>query len=254
MKSIKRYVKGFYMALGMFCSIPMPTRLWDDECADLMLPCFPLIGGLIGVLWFGMAKAVIFSGIHSMLVSAVLALAPFLLTGFLHLDGYMDTSDAVLSRRPLEEKLRILKDPHTGAFAVIMLSILFIFQFAAAYAAIEKGSNLELLVFIPVISRCCASMLLLCLKTMPQSGYANFMKNKTGIRHKIFTVFIAVCAIASSGLLAGACGFIIAAAIALGSVFAMAYAYKELGGVSGDLAGFSLVTGELCGLIALAIL
>ena len=33
----------------------------------------------------------------------------------------------------------------------------------------------------------------------------------------------------------------------------MAYARKEFKGVSGDLTGFSLVVGELCGLLALAV-
>ena len=38
-----------------------------------------------------------------------------------------------------------------------------------------------------------------------------------------------------------------------GYALAMAWAYRTMQGVSGDLAGFSLCTGELCGLIALAI-
>ncbi len=39
------------------------------------------------------------------------------LTGFLHLDGLLDLADALLGARPREERLRILKDPHLGAFA-----------------------------------------------------------------------------------------------------------------------------------------
>jgi cobalamin synthase len=33
----------------------------------------------------------------------------------------------------------------------------------------------------------------------------------------------------------------------------MAWAYKDLKGVSGDVAGFALVIGELCGLFAMAV-
>lgn len=239
------------MSLGMFWAVPLPVNLWDDSCMNLMLPCFPLVGGLIGVLWWGLAELIALIGIHTVLGAAVLTLFPFFITGFLHLDGYMDTSDAVLSRRPLEDKLRILKDPHTGAFAVIMLAVLFVLQFAAVYVIAENGKYLVMMTVIAVMSRCCSSMALLCLKAMPQSGYANMFKQNTGIAHKIFTIIIAVSAITLAYFLAGLCGIIVMTAVVIGYIGAMTYTYKEFKGVSGDLAGFALVVSELCGLIAL---
>jgi len=221
---------------------------------NLMLACFPLIGGIIGALWWGFAELLIFSGIHIILVSAVLAVFPLFITGFLHLDGYMDTNDAVLSRRPLEDKLRILKDPHTGAFAVIMIAVLFILQLAAIYAVIENAKYFMLLIIMPVVSRCASALSILCLKPMPQSGYANMFKQNTGILHKIFLIFIALAAVALSFLIAGIFGLIIVASIILGFIGAMAYAYKDFKGISGDLTGYALVISELCGLVALAVI
>ena len=244
------------MCLGMFCAIPLPYQLWDDKCMNLMMPCFPLVGGLVGALWWGIAELLVFCGIHIVLSAAVLAVFPFFVTGFLHLDGYMDTSDAVLSRRPLEERLRILKDPHTGAFSVIMLAVLFVFQFAALYAILENGETgkyIVLLFLISIISRCGAGLSILCLKPMTQSGYANMFKQNTGISHKIFLFVLALFAIALSFVFAHVCGLIVSGAVILGFVFALAYAYNNLKGISGDLAGYALVIGELCGLFALAI-
>ena len=43
----------------------------------------------------------------------------------IHLDGYADTIDAISSYGDREKKLQILKDPHTGAFAVIGLCVYF---------------------------------------------------------------------------------------------------------------------------------
>ena len=43
-----------------------------------------------------------------------------LVTGGIHMDGYMDTMDALHSYGNREKKLEILKDSHIGAFAVIM--------------------------------------------------------------------------------------------------------------------------------------
>jgi adenosylcobinamide-GDP ribazoletransferase len=242
------------MSFGMFCAIPLPFHLWDETCVNLVLPFFPVVGGIIGVLWWGVAVAFNLSGLHILLAAAVVALLPFLATGFLHLDGYMDTSDAVLSSRPIEDKMRILKDPHTGAFAVIMLAVLFVLQFSSAFVFMEKGKNISLLIILPVISRCCSALSVLCLKPMEQSSYAKMFRQNTGISHKIFVIIIAITGIVFSFFLSGIHGLIVVGSVILGFTAAMARAYTTLKGVSGDLAGFALVIGELCGLAALAIL
>jgi adenosylcobinamide-GDP ribazoletransferase len=242
------------MSYGMFCAIPQPFHLWDETCVNLILPCFPLVGVLIGALWWGTAKILVLSGLHIVLASAVLALLPFFATGFLHLDGYMDTSDAVLSRRPMEDKLRIVKDPHTGAFSVIMLAVLFTLQFASVFVVIEKGKNPALLIIIPIISRCCSALSILCLKPMAQSAYANMFRQNTGMSHKVFIVFVAISSAALSCFFMGIPGLIVGVSAITGFTVAIVYAYKDLKGVSGDLAGFALVIGELCALAAMAII
>ena len=241
------------MSLGMFCAIPLPYHLWDDSCTNLMLSCFPIIGILLGAIWWGLAELLMLGAMHIAVVAAILTVTPFLLTGFLHLDGYMDTSDAVLSRRPLEDKLRILKDPHKGAFSVIMVSVLFILQFAAVYAVVDTGKTLLPLVFISVMSRCCASISLLSLNAMQQSGYANMFKKNTRVSHKVFVIALTVATAAASYLFAGRTGLVTVFSAVIGFIGAMAYSYKEFKGVSGDLTGFSLVISELCGLIALGV-
>ena len=115
---MKRTFKAFFMCLGMFSSIPCPYRPWDEDARSIMTACLPLVGAVIGVIWW-LASALAGIIAPAPLAAAVIAAMPFLLTGFMHLDGFMDTSDAVLSWRPLEDRLRILKDSHTGAFAVV---------------------------------------------------------------------------------------------------------------------------------------
>ena len=84
----------------------------------------------------------------------VLAAVPWLTTGFLHLDGYMDVCDAVLSRRDLATRQKILKDSHCGAFAVIALGLLFLAQWSVFFTA---GTVALLpLGMIPVATRACA--------------------------------------------------------------------------------------------------
>jgi adenosylcobinamide-GDP ribazoletransferase len=251
---MKRYLKGFYMALGMFWAVPLPFQIWDDTCMNLMMPCFPLVGALIGALWWGFAQLLTLFGVNLTLASGLTAVFPFLITGFLHLDGFMDTCDAVLSGRPLEDKLRILKDPHTGAFAVISAITLFVMWFASCYACAENPESLIMLLFISVTSRCCSAFAILSCKAMPQSGYANMFRAGMRISHKIFIAVTAAGAAALSFALAGVMGAVTVSAVILGYAAALAYAYRQFKGISGDLAGFSMVTGELCGLLACAVI
>ncbi|MCL2401151.1 MAG: adenosylcobinamide-GDP ribazoletransferase [Oscillospiraceae bacterium] len=251
---MKRFFKALYMSFGMFCAVPLPFKIWDDASTNLMLPMLPIVGGFVGVLWWGAARVLILTGMHIALASAIFMLIPFLATGFLHLDGYMDTSDAILSRRPLEDKLRILKDPNAGAFSVIMLVVLFIIQFAASFSVLENGRHFALLIVITVVSRCCSGLSGLCLKTLEQSGYANMFRQGTGILHKICLTVIAMLAFVVAYFIAGFYGVIVAAFTVAGFAGAMAYVYLDLKGVSGDLMGFALVISELCGLVALSVI
>jgi len=218
-----------------------------------MMPSFPIVGALIGIIWWGAAELLVFTGIHTVVAAVLLMLIPFIVAGFIHLDGYMDTSDAILSRRSREEKLRILKDPYTGAFAVIMIAILFIMQFATMFVALENGRHFRLLIIIPVISRCCSAMSVLSIKPMAQGGYVNMFRPKAAMPHRVFVLVLAACASVSAWFIAGVPGVIVAGAVILGFIASMSCAYASFKGISGDLAGFSLVVSELCGIVALAV-
>ena len=254
MRHLKRYAKGFYMSLGMFCGIPLPFHIWDEKYTTLMVASFPIVGLIIGTLWWLAAALLMIIEMPLMLIAALSSLAPFLIAGFIHLDGYMDTSDAMLSRRPMEDKLRILKDPHVGAFAVVMLGILFLLQFSAMYSAVENGRYLALVIAISIISRCSSAFSIFSLRHMPESNYASMLKQNMGTSHRLFVLVVAMAAIGAAFLYAGFLGLAVSLAVVLGYAAAITIVFKDFKGISGDLLGYSLVIGELCGLIALAAL
>ncbi|MCL2377751.1 MAG: adenosylcobinamide-GDP ribazoletransferase [Defluviitaleaceae bacterium] len=249
-----RFIKGFWMALGMFTAIPLPFHVWDEKLAKIMIMLLPIVGLVIGAIWWGISLLLLAPGFPIVIVSAVLMVIPFLVAGFIHLDGYMDTSDALLSYRPLEDKLRILKDPTVGAFAVVMLGILFILQFAAVYTIADGGRYLALFMAVCVISRSCSALAIFFLPHMPESNYIAMLGGSIGSGVKIAAGFIMAAAIGFSFLYAGPYGLIVAGAVVLGYALAIRKACKAFTGVSGDLLGYSMVIGELCGLIALALL
>ncbi|MCU0476855.1 MAG: adenosylcobinamide-GDP ribazoletransferase [Anaerolineae bacterium] len=79
----------------------------------------------------------------------VVLLAWVVVTGGLHLDGFGDSCDGVLSTAAPERRLEIMKDPRTGSWAVIGLVMLLL----GKWLAIAQTAPLLLLV-APVAGRC----------------------------------------------------------------------------------------------------
>lgn len=240
-----KLIVALAMALGMFTALPVPWRPWDESARGWMLATLPLVGAALGLLWAGLsllARAIL----PASLAAAVVAALPFLLTGCIHLDGFMDACDALLSWRPLEERLRILKDPHAGSFAVAGAAMLMLFSYAAAQGV--PAERLRALALVPVLSRCGSALCVLTMKPLEHSEYRG-MDGAAAQRGCAAT--LAALTLILGGLWLGRAALALlveAAAYAL----AMLWAARTLGGVSGDLAGFALTISECAALVALA--
>lgn len=92
---------------------------WNKENMKYTFCFFPFIGLVIGALSYLVGWAGGKFGFNPSFVSAVLVLVPVMVTGGIHVDGLLDTSDALSSWQERERRLEILKDSHAGAFAVI---------------------------------------------------------------------------------------------------------------------------------------
>ena len=111
-----RIIKSCIVAFSMYSKIPMPQFEWKEEDMQYMLCFFPWVGAVIGVclyLWNRFCAAFQVGRIAYVLFAVAI---PILVTGGFHVDGFMDTMDALHSYQPRERKLEILKDSHIGAF------------------------------------------------------------------------------------------------------------------------------------------
>lgn len=241
-------IDAFCMCLGMFTAIPMLYRPWDEKLRPLMTACLPAVGLIIGVLWLLVAYLCRIFDVHPALAAAFVTALPALVTGAIHIDGYMDTSDAVLSWRPLEKRLAILKDPHVGSFAVIALAALSLFTYGASFALIANEGSIYPLLLIPVVSRCCSAFCVAKLKPLSHSEYA---AEKNDLPAKVAYIFAAAALVLS--VFSGWRGIIAIIGVIAAYALTMRKCYKLLEGFSGDLAGCALVIGECIGLIILAI-
>ena len=242
---MKRLFRAFFMSLGMFTALPCPYRPWDEDARPLMLVCLPLVGLVVGLLWFALGLLALH--VLPAVSAALIAALPWLITGFIHLDGYMDTCDALLSWRPLEQRLRILKDVHVGAFAVVGLGLLMLFGYDAARAVVAKG-DLRALVLIPTVSRCGSALCVLTFKPIGHSEYAR-VEGSAAQRLAVCSLWLIAVVACALWLRAQALALLVGT---LAYAAAMLWAARTLKGVSGDLAGFALTLSECAALIALA--
>ena len=240
--AVKDWVYGFFMAWGMFLSIPCPHKIWSESARRKMLACLPLVGFVVGGVW--VLCALIGEWLPRPLRAALLAAAPWLVTGFLHLDGFMDVCDAVLSRRDLPRRQEILKDSHCGAFAVISLVLLALFQWSGFLGA-EHVALLPL-ALLPVASRGCAALAVLTLRPMRTSQYSAMERGGAPV---VFAAVVTALTIAA-GLWQGSIAPLVTAAAYW---LAAWYGFRQLDGMSGDVSGFAMTVAELCGVLTLPV-
>ncbi|MEG0291587.1 MAG: adenosylcobinamide-GDP ribazoletransferase [Anaerovoracaceae bacterium] len=256
-----KQITGFFMAWGCFCTIPCPSKKWNEESRNWMLFMLPFVGVLIG----GINGIVLGIGtkveIPSMIMAAVITSIPFLLSGFIHLDGYMDCNDGILSRKPLEDRQRILKDSRVGAFAVIMAILLFLFMFAGSYEIIQKINYQRIIVLgsIPYITRFIAILEVFFSRPMGTSQYAkSFLdgeKRTCAIASLVVHTMVILVAVVSMSIAGFGYKMVLTyGVVIIGQVIAASYAKKQLGGMNGDVSGYSISYGELIGVLYLAII
>ena len=249
---MKRYFRAFMMSMTMFCAIPCPFHMWDDESRPLMTMFLPFVGTWIGALWALTAYLTGVLGVPVFLSAALLCAFPFAVTGSMHLDGFLDVTDALRSWRDIEERRRILKDPHVGSFAVVDTVLLVLVQFAA-FCSFDGGENLLTLVLIPTVSRCVAAFCVTALPPMSTSEYAGSYRQRVKTSHLVFIAVVLAVASVLGFVFLGRYAYA-GAATAAGYLVYMLRAYRSLGGMSGDISGYALTFGELCGIIAMALL
>ena len=250
-----KFIIGFFMAWGNFVTLPCPYKRWDNSLKNMMLAFLPSVGLVIGLLWMGLFWVMLRIELSPLLISFLMLFYIFAVCGFMHMDGFMDCNDAILSRRPLEERQRILKDSTVGAFAVVTVAFLLLAWFAAMSTAIYRISYADLLM-VPVMSRAVSGLAVLLYKPIGHSQYAEDYQVPGRWKYRLAVLLQTVVAMGIAVLLGvGWIKMLICSAvIAVVGFLACFYARKQVGGMSGDIAGYTICISELAGILALAVL
>lgn len=149
---------GLALAIEFLTVIPLrrsrthaATAAGEPPDMSRALPWFPLVGALLGLALVALdwALALVFPpGVRA----AGLLAFDALITGILHLDGFVDCCDALLGTRTTERRLEILRDSRVGAYGALGGMLLLIARFAALTALVGPSRELAL-VIAPILGR-----------------------------------------------------------------------------------------------------
>ena len=92
---MKSVWNSFKAAFAMFSKIPTPMVDWNKENMKYMMCFFPFVGTAIGILTWLVGYVL---GSHVQMepffLAVILTVIPVFVTGGIHVDGLLDTSDA----------------------------------------------------------------------------------------------------------------------------------------------------------------
>lgn len=239
-------VETVLVAFAMFSALPLPCPEWNAKNMRYALCAFPLVGLVCGGLWWGWGALCAYLSVPHLLRGAGFCLIPVFVTGGIHLDGFADTCDALASCAPPEKKQEILKDPCSGAFAVIRLCAYFAAHLALCTALRDDSRALWSMGLAFVLERALSGLAVTRFPLAKNTGLAHTFATSAD-RTAAGRILIVLCVLASVGMAAagGAAGIAMLAAALLVFLHFRATADRQFGGLSGDLSGWFLQRAEL---------
>ncbi|WP_240377706.1 adenosylcobinamide-GDP ribazoletransferase [Bacillus piscicola] len=242
---MKHLIAGFWMAMSFLTISPVKQVEWDQPTTRNSLPFFPICGLFIGTVAAGITAifTYLFPLLPVYLTAFIIFAALLLLYGGLHLDGWMDVSDAMGSWRDKERKLEIMKDSHVGSAAVWTTILLLGARFVSILAVVEATDHslLYLAIFlIPVLTRTAMGCLIISAPLAKEEGLAAWFQQSTNLFDTVKVVVIGVVIVVIAAV-AFAAPWLFILVLLVGSVAgytaAQLYFQKTFGGINGDMAG-----------------
>lgn len=257
---MKKAACRFLTVFTLMSRIPVRKKFEVDFThADFWIPAIsPLVslsalaGFLAGVF---LTRSVFLGALTSVA-------AQYFLFNLFHLDGLVDTADAMLPVAGAEKRLDILKDPRMGTYGFFAGLLILAARVGALYLLSEQGILFSALVagflIAPLSGRLAAALIPLWVQPARQTGLGSLMRGfslkrvMAGAAVGFAPMFVYGALSKAWLLLALSFGATLVASAASGFFFARMYKNK-VGGFTGDALGAAIETGETAALLLLGI-
>lgn len=245
-------------AIRFLTSIPLPW--WREASRQEFvrsLAYYPVVGIIIGLILAGLSWLLALF-LPSAIVNVLLIVALVVISGALHLDGFVDTCDGIGGHKNPEERWQVMRDSRVGGFGVIGGCCLLLVKYISLNSVPEPLLMMTLVV-MPVISRWAMVYAIFAYPSARPSGLGKERKQATDwLRFTIATLITLVVAIGLARLANITYFYVVGPAIVFGIwmiTIAMATYFKhKFAGLTGDTYGAINEVAEVCVLIIVCLL
>jgi len=240
----------FLAAVRFLTIIPLPGRREvSPEEVGRSIVYFPLVGVIIGLILVGL-NWLLGLFLPSALVTVLLVVSLVVISGALHLDGFVDTCDGIGGHKTVEERWRVMQDSRAGGFGIIGVCCLLLVKYVSM-SGVPDSWLMQTLVLMPVVSRWAMVYAVFAYSYAKPSGLGKVFKQGASWQRFVIATFITL---AVAVILAQLTGFVIMLAIWVIVIAMAAYLKGKFGGLTGDTYGAINEVAEVCVLILVCLL
>ena len=248
---VYRVLVPFLATMKFLTIIPirLPREMPPSRMSQTMV-WFPVIGLILGVI-----LALVDWGLGQLLpllVSTCLVLITWVvMTGGLHLDGFLDCCDALFAPRTPAKRLEILRDPHVGSFAIVGAVCLLLLKFALL-VTLPPAHRIATLLVVPTLSR---TAMVYAVRAYPYARAGSGMGRlfREGLTWRDVIVAAGIAGLAA-GYALGWIGLVLVAFIWLLTVGISVWAKPRISGLTGDVYGAINELTEAGGLLCVVLI
>jgi len=224
-------INAFFAALQFLIITPaFIKRPFTQTELGRAVGYFPLVGLLLGAALAG--ANFLFGRLFPSVVNAALLLALWvLLTGALHLDGFLDSLDGLLGGTTPEQRLVIMRDERVGAFSMAGGVLLLLLKFSILSALPDRSAAL---LVAPILGRSGISLAIIAFPYGRLQGLGRDMKAGA---HWQQALLASVIAVLTTIWMAGWLGVAALAITTLVLLCASWFTMRLLPGLTGDIYG-----------------
>jgi adenosylcobinamide-GDP ribazoletransferase len=235
--------EDFFEALRFLTIFKVPSQTrWSENALARSMIFFPSVGLMIAGLSLALFSVAENFFPHR-IATLVLLIAPIVISGGLHVDGFADFCDGFFGGKERADILRIMKDSRVGAWGALGVALLMLTKFELLLAIPQQG-----IVFVGALVASRWAQVVLS-AALPYAGLgegiSELVAKKTSAREVLgATLFLMpfLFLIPNGFLILSSCVFFL---FALGSFFK-----KKVGGITGDLFGAASELTEVFILLA----
>ena len=246
-------LKSMAITFAMYSKLPVRSFALEKENMKYCLLFLPIVGLVEGIFLIIFSVFFYKLKINHILVAALLTVLPILYTGGIHMDGFLDTMDALGSNQDKQKKLAILKDSNSGAFAITG-GLVYILLYFAAMLSFNSITKIYILAISYILIRAYSALSLIVFKNARGSGLAfAFSDNSLIYTNRVILIIFIILSSVAMILVNVNYGLLCAIAIYLVFLYYRVKSFEEFGGITGDLAGYFLQLAELVVVLVLAL-